>query len=63
MGKQKVVTPAADATPTFRLEDYAPFDLAMDQCQSDEGYVSRFIVSSVVFRDTLVDSDVEIKYC
>jgi hypothetical protein len=50
------------ATPIFRLEDYAPFDLAMDPYQSTGVGDPLFVVSSVVFDgETRVDPDVEIK--
>jgi hypothetical protein len=50
------------AAPTFRLEDYAPFDLAMDPYQSTADGSPLFVVSSVVFSgETQVDPDVEIK--
>jgi hypothetical protein len=56
---------AGPVAPTFRLEDYAPFDLAMDPYQLTNGYERVrpcFIFKSVVFNgETQVGCDVEIK--
>jgi hypothetical protein len=55
---------AGPVAPTFRLEDYAPFDLAMDPylLTNDIGVLPRFVLKSVVFNgETQVDRDVEIQ--